>query len=108
MVMCGTRNVDIYIKEHGKVENFIVTPNGIIHNSKLIFEGGAILVWPKGVFHRIISGTEGSSSLNLATHYEGFNIKDNFNIYDLDIKTGKYIKIRDGFSDQKNSNLADK
>ena len=60
-----------------------------------------MLVWPRGVFHRITSGEEGSITINLATHYEGFDIKTNFNIYNLDTKTGDYTVFRDGFKDQK-------
>jgi len=101
IVLHGTRNVDIYSVEYSRVENFIVTPDSIIKNGKLIYEGGAVLVWPRHVFHRIISGAEGSASLNLATHYKGFSIENNFNIYDLDTKTGKYRTIREGFLDQK-------
>jgi hypothetical protein len=102
MVLYGMRIVDIYTKKHGKIENFIVTPDKIIHNGELVFEGGAMLVWPKGVFHRIISGEDGSASINLATHYDGFNIKNNFNIYELCTETGTFQIIRDGFLDQNN------
>lgn len=100
MVFFGERNVDIYSVEHGKVENFIVTPDKIIKNGKLLHNGGAMLVWPVNVFHRIRSGEEGSASLNLAVHYDGFDIKTNFNVYDLNTETGEYKVIREGFKDQ--------
>lgn len=100
MVFYGERNVDIYSVKHGKIENFIVTPDKIYKNGKLIHNGGAMLVWPVNVFHRIKSGDNGSASLNLAVHYEGFDIKTNFNIYDLDTNTGKYTVLREGFKDQ--------
>lgn len=100
LVLQGTRYVDIYYPEHGKVEHFEVTPDYVKHNGELIFEGGAILVWPKNVFHRIVSGDDGSASVNLATHYDGFDIRTNFNIYDLDVETGEYKVIREGHEDQ--------
>lgn len=100
IVLHGIREVDIYTKEHGCVEHFTVTPDKILKNEELLYEGGAILVWSKGVFHRIISGEEGSASLNIAIHYEGFDIQTNFNIYDLDLATGDYKVIRNGFEDQ--------
>lgn len=50
---------------------------------------------------RIVSGKNGSTSVNLATHYKGFDIKTNFNIYDLNTKTGNYRLIREGYKDQK-------
>ena len=46
-------------------------------------------------FHRIISGVEGSISVNFATRTEKFDIKDNFNIYNL-YKKLKYEILRDG------------
>ncbi|MDD2484433.1 MAG: hypothetical protein PHQ50_05380 [Eubacteriales bacterium] len=101
LVLNGSRSVDIYTKEHGKVEHFDITPNSIHKNGTLIYEGGAILVWPRYVFHRIVSGPEGSASINLAAHYEGFNIDTNFNIYDLNTETGEYEVIRKGRDDQK-------
>ncbi len=101
IVLHGTRYVEVYNKAHGKVEHFVVEPNKIVHNGKVVFEGGAVLVWPAGVFHRIQSGEEGSASVNLATHYDNFDIKTNFNIYDLNTETGEYVCIREGFKDQK-------
>lgn len=100
MVLYGKREVDIYTKAHGKIEHFTVYPNKIYKNGELIFEGGAMLVWPTGVFHRIVSAETGSASINLAVHTEGFNIKTNFNIYDLNTETGEYTLIRDGYKDQ--------
>lgn len=53
-VLHGTRYVELYMPEHGKVERFTIAPDYIEHN--------------------------GSASINLATHLEGFDIKTNFNI----------------------------
>tara|TARA_Y100000591_G_scaffold290774_1_gene276834 strand:- start:1754 stop:1993 length:240 start_codon:yes stop_codon:yes gene_type:complete len=59
-----------------------------------------MVVWPAGIFHRIISGIEGSISVNFASRSEKFNIKDNFNIYSLCTKTGKYDLLKEGHEDQ--------
>jgi hypothetical protein len=99
-VLHGTREVDVYTPEHGRIEHFTVTPNEVYKNDLLVARGGAMLVWPKGVFHRIMSAEEGSSSINLAIHYEGWDIRNNFNIYDLDMETGEFRVIREGFKDQ--------
>jgi hypothetical protein len=61
-----------------------------------------MLVWPCGVFHRIVSCPEqGSSSVNFAVHTYGFDIRTNFNIYDLDTESGQFKVIRAGYLDQK-------
>ena len=100
IVLYGTRHVEIYRHEHGKVEKFTVTPHEIVREGEVIYKGGAMLVWPCKVFHRIQSDAQGSASLNLAVHYEGFDIRTNFNIYQLDIATGEYGVIREGYLDQ--------
>jgi hypothetical protein len=100
VVLAGTRYVEIYTPQHGKIERFTVTADSVYKGDELIYEGGAMLVWPRRVFHRIVSGKKGSASINLAIHYEGFDIKTNFNIFDVDIKSGEYKVIREGFKDQ--------
>ena len=100
VVLYGTREVDIYTPAHGKLEHFTVTPNDVYKNGTLVAKGGAMLVWPKGVFHRIVSGEEGSASINLAIHYDGWDVKNNFNVYDVDLESGDYKVIREGFKDQ--------
>lgn len=103
LVMHGTRIIDIYTKKHGRIETFTVTPDRIEKDGKVLYEGGAMLVWPRLVFHRIRSGKEGSASINFAVHYEGFNIETNFNVYDLDTATGRFNLLRKGSADQKPS-----
>ena len=100
IVLQGIRHVEIYTKAHGRIESFVVTPERIEHNNKLLHDGSGLLVWPRGVFHRIKSGDIGSASINLATHYEGLDMQKNFNIYALDIDTGKFRVIREGHLDQ--------
>ena len=100
MVLQGIRQVEIYTPTHGKIETFVVTYDAIQQNGVTIYDGAALLVWPRGVFHRIKSGEDGSASVNLATHYEGIDMRTNFNIYDLDTETGKSRVIREGHLDQ--------
>lgn len=100
-VLHGKRNVELYMPKYGKVEKFVITPDYISHNGEVIVEGGGLITWTTNVFHRIESGKEGSASINLATHLEGFDIKTNFNIYDLDTQSGEYQLLREGYKDQK-------
>lgn len=100
-VLAGERHVEVYTPEHGRIERFLITSDRIEHNGVKICDGNAVVVWPPGVFHRIRSGSEGSASINLATHYDGFDIMTNFNIYEVDIETGKYRIVREGYKDQK-------
>ena len=100
IVLQGARHVEIYTKAHGRIESFVVTPERIEHNNKLLYDGPRLLVWPRGVFHRIKSGKKGSASINLATHYKGIDMQKNFNIYALDIGTGEFKVIREGHLDQ--------
>ncbi|MBF0430023.1 MAG: hypothetical protein HQK83_01990 [Fibrobacteria bacterium] len=102
MVMHGVRYVDLYNKEYGKVLSFKVTADEIILDGEKINTAPAMLTWPRGVFHRVMSGDEGSISINLATHYDNFDIKTNFSIYDLNVETGEYKVIRKGELDQHN------
>ena len=101
MVLRGTRRIDIYTPKHGKVEHFSVTADKVCRGNKVCHTGSAMLVWSCGVFHRIVScPDQGSISLNFAVRYEGFDIRTNFNIYDLDTKSGEYEIIRAGHLDQ--------
>ncbi|WP_045218027.1 hypothetical protein [Desulfonatronum thioautotrophicum] len=99
IVLHGTRHVDIYLQGHG-VHSFTVTPNQVLQEGALLFDGPAMLVWSRFVFHRITSGPEGSASLNFAVHYQELDMRSNFNIYDLNTETGEYRVIREGFRDQ--------
>ncbi len=101
IVLYGTRFVDIYTKAHGQIESFDIAPHQIRQGEKLIYDGAAMLVWPRGVFHRIRSDERtGSASLNFAVRYDGFDIDTNFNVYDLDPATGEYRVLRAGYLDQ--------
>jgi hypothetical protein len=101
MVLHGTRYVEIYTPQHGRVEKFEVTPNRVTMEGGKTYEGAVMLVWPRCVFHRIVSCPKaGSASINLAAHFEGFDIRTNFNVYDLDPATGRYQVVREGHLDQ--------
>lgn len=97
----GKRIVELYHPDHGTIERFEVSRNEITRNGKIILNEPGILGWPVGVFHRNSSPYEGgSSSLNMALRFEHFNIDYEFNIYDIDLQTGKSTVIREGHLDQ--------
>jgi hypothetical protein len=101
LVLHGARHIDLYTRSHGRVESFDVTPRQIVHEGKVVYDGPAMLVWPRAVFHRIRSDEKvGSASVNFAVRYEGFDIRTNFNVYDLDAAGGEYRMIRAGYLDQ--------
>ena len=100
VVLNGERHIDLYSESHGSVERFIVTRDKIFKNGELLCDYPAVLTWPPYVFHRVESKEKGSASINFAQRTDGFNLKNNFSIYDLDEKTGKYRVIREGHKDQ--------
>jgi hypothetical protein len=101
LVLHGSRQVELYTRDHGKIEVFNLTANRIEKEGVTLFEGPVMLGWPRRVFHRIVSSKQtGSASVNFAVHYEGFDIRTNFNIYDLDMDTGSARMIRHGHLDQ--------
>ena len=101
IILHGTRHIDIYTPAHGAVESFTATPHKVEKEGRIVYDGPAMLVWPRGVFHRIKScEKEGSASLNFAVHYEGFDIRTNFSVYDLNTETGEYRIVREGHLDQ--------
>jgi len=102
MVLHGLRSVELYTPEHGRVEHFTVTANKVCRGNDVCYTGAAMLVWPRNVFHRIVSCPEqGSCSVNFAIHFDGFDIRTNFNIYNLNTETGEFKVIREGHLDQK-------
>lgn len=102
LVLQGTRYVDIHNVKTKESASFIITPDVVYKNDKLYYDGPAMIVWPAGTFHRIISGEEGSISINFATRLSNFDLSDNFNIYDLDRSSGNYRLLKDGIEDQPN------
>jgi len=100
VVLHGCRHVELFSKEHGKIEKLTVYSDCIYRNNVMLHTGGVMLTWPRGVFHRIVSGDEGSASMNFASHYEGYSEATNYDIYDVDIETGESQIIRKGVEDQ--------
>jgi len=100
IIPCGVRHIELYTKAHGKIERFTVTKDRILYEDNVLFDGPAMLSWPRLVFHRVRSGAEGSVAINFAVHHEGIDIRTNFSIYDVDLETGKFRVIREGFKDQ--------
>ncbi len=99
-VLNGTRHVELYTPAHGSIEAFVVTAKSILQNGKTVSDEPSMLIWPSHVFHRVRSYKEGSASVNFAIHHEGFDIKTNFNIYDVNTETGEYSLLREGHLDQ--------
>lgn len=101
VVLHGVRHVDLYSASHGRLESFKVYPDRVEGgDGEVVYDGPCMLVWPTRVFHRIVSGENGSASLNFAVHYEGFDLRTNFNIYELDPVSGRYSLLRAGHLDQ--------
>ena len=104
MVLQGERYIDVYEPKSKNSASFIVTPEKVYKNDKLYYDGPAMIVWPAGVYHRIISGEEGSISVNFSTRTKDFNLEDNFNIYGLNKYSGESILLKDGSDDQPDLN----
>tara|TARA_Y100000389_G_scaffold204972_1_gene261464 strand:+ start:27534 stop:28082 length:549 start_codon:yes stop_codon:yes gene_type:complete len=104
MVLQGSRYVDIFDPKTKERASFVVTPDKVYKNEKLYYDGPCMVVWPAGIFHRIVSGPEGSISVNLSSRQKNFDLKDNFNIYKLCTTTGDHILIKDGYDDQPDLN----
>ncbi|HAP42541.1 MAG: hypothetical protein A2087_13910 [Spirochaetes bacterium GWD1_61_31] len=100
IVLHGVRTVDIYTLEHRQPLTFVVEPDRILKDGRLLYKGPAMLVWPRRVFHRIKSGAQGSASLNFAVRAPGIDMKTNFNIYDLNLAANSFRMIRAGYLDQ--------
>jgi hypothetical protein len=101
VVLAGSRDIDLYSLSTRESVHFTVFADKIHMNGSLWHDHPVMLSWPTGVFHRIVSNREkGSASINIAVRHQGFDIKTNFSIYDLDTETGEYQVIREGHLDQ--------
>lgn len=101
LVLHGSRTVELFTHPHGRIETLLVTPNRVDLSGQLLYDGPCLVKWPCNVFHRIeSSATLGSASLNFAHRYPGFDLRTNFNIYDLNPETGQFTVIREGHRDQ--------
>jgi hypothetical protein len=95
----GNRHVELYTKEHWKIEHFEISYEWIKRNWKTILDWPWILGWPVNVFHRNYS-PEWSISMNFAVRSDDFDIDTEFNIYDLNSETWEYSVAREGKLDQ--------
>jgi hypothetical protein len=100
IVTSGMRHVELFTRKHGSIEGFEVGPEFIRKGGKVIYEGAAMLCWPRAVFHRVQSFAEGSAAINFAVHYEGIDMRTNFNIYDVDLAAGTFRLLREAHLDQ--------
>lgn len=100
IVLHGVRYVELFTKKHDAIEHFTVAPEIIKHDDRVVYDGPAMLCWPRSVFHRVRSFEEGSVAINFAVHHDGIDMRSNFNIYDLDLVTGRFWVIREAHLDQ--------
>lgn len=99
IVLAGFRDIDLY--RDGNLLQFRLTPQRLEIKGREYFDRPVMLSWSTRVFHRIQSSADkGSASINIPVRLPGFDLRTNFNIYDLDLKTGQAKVIRDGFLDQ--------
>jgi hypothetical protein len=95
IVLAGFREIDLY--REGRLVHFRLTPHRLEMDGTNYFDRPVMLSWSTRVFHRIVSSPEkGSASINVAIRSAGFDPKTNFDIYDLDPKTGVSRMIREG------------
>ena len=87
------RIIELYNKDHWKVEKFDISYEWIKRNWKLVLKWPGILWWPTNVFHRNYS-PKWSIAMNFAVRGDNFNIDTEFNIYDLNTQTGDYKVAR--------------
>lgn len=101
LVLSGARHIELYCLKTKKLVTVTISPYAVSMDNVVVSESPAILSWSTYVFHRIISDEHsGSASINIASRFSGFDIRTNFNIFDLDTATGSYSVIREGHLDQ--------
>jgi hypothetical protein len=99
IVLAGYRDVELW--REGSRAAFRIGPERIEGDGSVLFDEAVMLSWPTGVFHRIISSPEaGSASINLAVRHPWFDLRTEFNVYDLDPGTGSFRVVREGHLDQ--------
>jgi len=101
VVLAGFRDVELFSPTVGPAVHLRISAERIEKDGVLLLDEPVRLSWPTRVFHRIISSSEkGSASINIAIRNAGFDIRTNFSIYDLDLRTGESRIIREGHFDQ--------
>jgi hypothetical protein len=99
IVLAGFRDIDLF--RDGRLVHFRLTPHRLEMDGSVFFDRPAMLSWSARVYHRIVSSPEkGSASINIAIRGADFDLKTNFDIFDLDPITGLARLIRAGILDQ--------
>lgn len=98
MVLEGERVIDLYTKEHG-LKTFVATPERLMLDGEVIIDSPYIIGWYTNVFHRPNS-PNGSTSIFMTRHIDGFDFDTEFNIYELNEETGDHTVLRAGHLDQ--------
>ena len=76
VILHGVRFIEIYIREHSRIESFEATPHQIRQDGQIVYDGPAMLVWPRRMLHRIRSDANvGSSSVKKTVAYEDFDVR---------------------------------
>lgn len=99
MVLHGERVIDLYTAEHG-LKRFEATPEKLTHAGEVLIDVPHIIGWYTHVFHRPNS-PQGSTSIFITRHFDGFDFETEFNIYELNIETGEHKVLRAGKEDQR-------
>ncbi len=101
VVLAGYRDIELFSLATRSSARLQVHPDRILIDGKPLHDRPVMVSWPTHVFHRIVSSPEqGSASINIATRLPGFDLRTNFNVYDLDPETGAHRMIREGHLDQ--------
>eukprot|EP00727_Mastigamoeba_balamuthi_P005801 m51a1_g1840 putative ubiquitin carboxyl-terminal hydrolase 22-like (718) ;mRNA; f:561984-565489 len=101
LVMRGTRTSILRRADRpGVVETFVVGPDFIERNGVRLLDGPCVLRWEPETYHQVHSGPEGSASLNFAVRCEGFDLKHEFDIWDVRGDGSDGVVVRQGHEDQ--------
>eukprot|EP00727_Mastigamoeba_balamuthi_P005794 m51a1_g1834 hypothetical protein (187) ;mRNA; r:548515-549305 len=84
----------------GVVETFVVGPDFIERNGVRLLDGPCVLRWEPETYHQVHSGPEGSASLNFAVRCEGFDLKHEFDIWDVHGDGSDGVVVRQSHEDQ--------
>eukprot|EP01106_Pelomyxa_sp_JSP_P008691 TRINITY_DN2415_c0_g1_i1.p1 TRINITY_DN2415_c0_g1~~TRINITY_DN2415_c0_g1_i1.p1 ORF type:complete len:147 (-),score=29.50 TRINITY_DN2415_c0_g1_i1:108-548(-) len=102
LVCRGVRTSILRRSDHpGQEEVFEVSRNCVKRNGTVVSSEACVLQWEPNTFHKVnTTSPEGSTSINFAVRFAGFDLATEFNIYALDIATMKHTLLRRGGDDQ--------
>lgn len=98
MILGGERIIDLYTPEQG-LKRFEATPDRLTHEGKVLIDVPYLFGWYPNVFHRPNS-PQGSMSIFITRHFDGFDFNTEFSIYELNTETGDHRVLRVGREDQ--------